>query len=76
MMGSFDCDQQMFEKFLSLIPSELAKDMREALKRQPYHFHFYERRVCVTIVSKRGNRKFVKAEEEFIPFNVVDFKSA
>ncbi len=64
----------MLEKFLSLIPPNLAKDMRAALKCQPYHFHFPERRVDITIISKRGNKTIVKAEEEFIPFNVVDFE--
>ena len=75
VLGSFDFTRDLYDKFLSLVPPALAEDIRVALKQQPYHFSFPERRVRITIRATLGTALFPIKEEQYIPFQVIDFES-
>ena len=74
ILGSFDFNRNLYDKFLSLIPAALGEEIRVALKRQPYHFYFPERRVRITIRAKLGAALISNTEEQYIPFHVINFE--
>jgi hypothetical protein len=75
ILGSFDFKRDLYDKFLSFVPPALGEEIRVALKRQPYHFYFPERRVRITIRATLGTALISNKEEQYIPFNVIDFES-
>ncbi|WP_339138696.1 MAG: hypothetical protein WGN25_10205 [Candidatus Electrothrix sp. GW3-4] len=73
LLGSFDFDENLYRKLLSIVDEEKARLIEQSLSQQPYSLMLENEEFLFGLVADLQGEVVNKPEESFVPFKVIDF---